>query len=268
MFKLPDGSLRLIVQGLARADARGGASRPQPYLRARVERRARGHRRCRPPRDRRAAAEHQDQLPAGRVAVAAAVGRPADAGDEHHRAGPARRLHRVEPDDDQHGRQAGSARDARRPRADGQPEPHPDQGARGARARVEDPVAGAVRGRQEPARVLPARADEGDPEGARRGRRSDQGNRGARREDRSGRHARRGQEGSAARARSPVEDAGGGGRVHRLAHLSRLAGRAAVGEADRRGHRPAARPRRCSTPITRASRRPRTASSSTSRSAS
>ena len=43
-----------------------------------------------------------------------------------------------------------------------------------------------------------------------------------------------GQEGSAARARSAVEDAGGGGRVHRLAHLSRLARRAAVGQAHRR----------------------------------
>ena len=47
------------------------------------------------------------------------------------------------------------------------------------------------------------------------------------------RHARGGQEGSAARARSPVEDAGGGRRVHGLAHLSRLARRAAVVEADR-----------------------------------
>ena len=88
-------------------------------------------------------------------------------------------------------------------------------------------------GRQEPARVLPARADEGDPEGAGRGRRSGQGDRRAAREDRRRRHARAGQEGSAARARSAVEDAGGGGRVHRLAHLSRLAGRAAVVEAHR-----------------------------------
>ena len=61
---------------------------------------------------------------------------------------------------------------------------HPDQGARGPRARLEDPVAGAVRGRQEPARVLPARAAEGDPEGARRRRRAGQGDRGAAREDR------------------------------------------------------------------------------------
>ena len=179
MFKLPDGSLRLIVQGLARLTL------DEVVVDAAVPARAgqrgdRGHQRRRPPRDRRARAQHQDELPAGRVAVAAAVRRSADAGDEHHRARPARRLHRLEPVDDQHRGQAGSARDARHPRAHGQPEPDPDQGARGARARVEDPVAGAVRGRQEPARVLPARADEGDPEGARRRRRPDQGDRGAR----------------------------------------------------------------------------------------
>ena len=50
-------------------------------------------------------------------------------------------------------------------------EPAAHQGARGPRARLEDPVAGPVRGRQEPARVLPARAAQGDPAGARRGRR-------------------------------------------------------------------------------------------------
>ena len=53
-------------------------------------------------------------------------------------------------------------------------------------------------------------------------------------------HARGRQEGSAARARSAVEDAGGGRRIHRVAHLSRLARRAAVGEADRRSDRSAA----------------------------
>ena len=73
--------------------------------------------------------------------------------------------------------EAGGARDARHPRADGRAQPPADQGARGPRARLEDPVAGAVRGRQEPARVLPARADEGDPEGARRRRRAGQGDR-------------------------------------------------------------------------------------------
>ena len=49
-----------------------------------------------------------------------------------------------------------------------------------------------------------------------------------------------------------------------VAHLHRLARRAAVGEAHRGVHRPASAPRRCSTPTTPASRRSRTASSSTS----
>ena len=77
-----------------------------------------------------------------------------------------------------------------------------------------------------------------------------------------------GAEGGAARARPAGEDAGGGRRVHGVAHLPRLAGRAAVGQAHRGGHRPARTPRTCSTRITRTSRRSRTASSSTSPSAS
>ena len=80
--------------GAGAADARrGGRDRSLP-ARAR-QRRRRRHQRRRPARDRRAGAQYQDQLPAGGVAVAAAVRRPADAGDEHHRAGPAGRLHRL-----------------------------------------------------------------------------------------------------------------------------------------------------------------------------
>src|SRR5947199_236603 len=126
MFKLPDGSLRLIVQGLARLTLESVVA-TQPYLRA-------------------------------QVSVATEDTNDAD--------------------------------------------------------RLEDPVAGPVRSRQEPARVLPARADEGDPEGARRRRRSDQRDRGDRGENRSGRHARAREERGVARARSPVEDAGRGGRIH------------------------------------------------------
>jgi ATP-dependent Lon protease len=48
-----------------------------------------------------------------------------------------------------------------------------DQGTRSARARLEDPEPGAVGSRQEPARLLPARTAQGHPEGARRGRRPD-----------------------------------------------------------------------------------------------
>ena len=220
-------------------------------------------------RSRRAAAQRPRELPAGRAALARAVRRSDGARGEHHASGPARGLRRVEPD-------ARSRPPTKqelletpdvRARMDAA-QPHPHQGARGPRARLEDPVAGPVRGRQEPARVLPARADEGDPEGARRGRRPGEGNRRAAREDRRGRHARGRQEGSAPRARSAVEDAGGRGRIHRRAHLHRLARRAALGEAHRRGHRSRARPRPCSTPITPASSARRTASSSTSRSAS
>ncbi len=119
-------------------------------------------------------------------------------------------------------------------------EPRAHQGARGARARLEDPVAGAVGGRQEPARVLPARAAQGDPEGARRGRRPDQGRRRAEGKARSGRPAGSRDERGDARARSPVEDAGGGGRIHRVAHLSRLDRDAAVAEAVGRDDRPCA----------------------------
>src|SRR5262249_58718121 len=54
------------------------------------------------------------------------------------------------------------------------PAPHlgdPEPRARGVRARVEDPVAGPVGDGEGPARVLPPPAAEGDPAGARRGRR-------------------------------------------------------------------------------------------------
>ena len=71
--------------GTVAAAARVGHGHAAVSARARDG--GRGQRaRGRSPRDRRAAAEHQDQLPARRLAVAAAVRRPAGAGDEHHRA--------------------------------------------------------------------------------------------------------------------------------------------------------------------------------------
>ena len=77
-----------------------------------------------------------------------------------------------------------------------------------------------------------------------------------------------GQEGGAPRARSAVEDAGRGRRVHRVAHLPRLARRAPVGEADRRGHRSAAHQERARRRSLRSREGRRTASSSTWPSAS
>ena len=103
---------------------------------------------------------------------------------------------------------------------------------------LEDSVAGAVGGRTQPARVLPARADEGDSEGAGRRRRAAERDRGASREDRGRGHAGSGAERGRPRARPAVADARRGGRIHRVAHLSRLARRAALEQANRRGDRP------------------------------
>ena len=172
MFKLPDGSLRIIVQGLARVRLEE-LTATRPYLRGRVVEAPEDPEGRRPSRDRRAPAEHQGQFPADRVAVAADVRRSAGARVEHHRSGPAGGLHRLGPRHHRDRNQAGSAAHARRARASRSPEPSLDQGARSARARFEDPEPGAVGSRQEPARLLPARAVEGDPEGARRRRRSD-----------------------------------------------------------------------------------------------
>ena len=55
--------------------------------------------------------------------------------------------------------------------------------------------------------------------------------------DRSGGHAGAGQERGAARARSPGENAGGRRRVYGVADVPRLAGRAALEQAQRRGDR-------------------------------
>ena len=191
MFKLPDGSLRLIVQGLARLTLDEVVA-TEPYLRARVSTARRRHEGRRSSRDRRARAQHQDQLPAGRVAVAAAFRRSADARDEHHAS--------------QDGSPTSSPRRCRRSaRRSNRKCWKRSISARGWTAlnrilikelevlelgsKIQSQVQSEVG--QEPARILPARADEGDSEGARRRRRSDQGHRGADGKDRSGGHARR-----------------------------------------------------------------------------
>ena len=236
MFKLPDGSLRIIVQGLARVRL-DEVTAVRPVLARQAQRSAGGSAREGPPRDRCAAAEHQGQLPADCLALAVDVGRPAVARRQHHRRRAPGRFHRIEPRHPRDRNQAGSVADARRPRAPRPAQSPVDQGTRSPGARLEDPVAGAIGSRQEPARLLPARADEGDPEGTRRGRRPDARDRRVARKGRSRRIARAGQEGSAPRTRSPVEDAGRRGRIHGGAHLSRLDRRVAVVEAHRRDHR-------------------------------
>ncbi len=170
MFRFPDGSLRLVVQGIQRFRILQ-VTQYRPFLRARVEL----IREDVPPEQEvevRALAQSVARLlPARGRALADALGRARDAGRQHPGAGAARRLHRRQPADAEHGPEAGVPRDARRarpPRADQQ---GPGQGPRGARGRQQDPEPGQERAAEEPARVLPARADEGDPEGAGRQRR-------------------------------------------------------------------------------------------------
>jgi ATP-dependent Lon protease len=117
MFKLPDGSLRLIVQGLARLKLDEVVS-SHPYLRARVSAAAEGTNDA----DRLeidALGATSRLTSAGRLVVAAAVRRSADARVEYHRGRAARGLHRFIAVDDFNRDEAGSARDARYPRADG-----------------------------------------------------------------------------------------------------------------------------------------------------
>ena len=171
MIKQPDGTIRLVVQGLARVRIVEVTQR-RPFLQARVE-------------------EVDDMLPEAGDLEAEALERNASTlfrqvvelspflpdelaarGAERHRPRPARGCRRGHAAVAQHAAQAGAARDGVREGAAGPAGGCPHQGSRGARAGLEDPVAGGVRGRQGPARVLPARAAQGDPEGARRERRA------------------------------------------------------------------------------------------------
>ena len=117
MFKLPDGSLRLIVQGLARLHARRGHRAAPVPARARQPAR----RRPAPTRDRLEIDALLRNIKTNFQQVVSLSPLLSDdlqtLAVEHHRARPARRLHRVEPDDHQHAGQAGGARDARRARA-------------------------------------------------------------------------------------------------------------------------------------------------------
>ena len=146
MFKLPDGTLRLIVQGQARLHL-DEVIASTPYIRARVRRAEEGIRE----EDRleidallrniKNNFQHVVSLsPLLSDDLQALAGSITDPGKVD-------RLHRFEPDDYPDGDQAAGARDAPRARTDGAPEPHADRGARGAGVGLEDPVRGAVRGR-------------------------------------------------------------------------------------------------------------------------
>ena len=129
----------------------------------------------------------------------------------------------------------------------------PEPRARGLRTGDENPVAGPVRDGEGPARVLPPPAAEGDPGRARRRRcragRDQRAARAPRRAAAAGGRRPRG----APRAGAPREAAVGGGRVRRHPHVSRVDHLAAL-EPDDRGQ---ARPRRGAEDPRRGSLRPR-----------
>ena len=189
MFKLPDGTLRLIVQGQSRLHL-DEVLATKPYIRARVRQaddvlRESDHLAI-DALQRNVKGNFQQVVSLSPLlsddlqALAGNITEPGKLAD----------FNRVQPDHHPDLGPAAGARHARRSRADRAAEPHADQGGRGSRAGLQDPVRGAVRGRPEPARVSAARADEGDSEGAGRGRRARQGDRGAQEEGRGRGHAR------------------------------------------------------------------------------
>ena len=239
MLKVPDGTIRILVQGtervrITRLRHRGALPRRPDRAAARRDlalARARGADAERPAHLRR---DHRaDPLPAR--------GAPARRRQHRRALGAGAPDRRLAPDP--HRREAGAPGGGRRRSPPPPPLGDPRPRARGDPARDEDPVPGRVGDRQGPARVLPARAAEGDPAGARRGRRAAGRDQRAPRADRAGGPSRGRPEAGRSRAGPPRAPAAGGRRVRRHPHLPRLAGRSAVERAHRGQPRHRTRPR-------------------------
>ena len=167
MIKVPDGTLRILVHGSQRVQI-GEFVQREPYLAAKVDRAARPDRalaRARgavPQRADHLLADHRGgPLPARGAAARGHQPRGPGRAGAHDRRGAAHQ-DRGAP---------GAARGARRGEAPAPPVRAARPRARADLDRHQDPVAGRVRDRQGPARVLPAPAAQGDPGGAGRGRR-------------------------------------------------------------------------------------------------
>ena len=239
MIKVPDGSLRILVQGNPAGPARrlrrraalpGGADR-RAARRHRAQPRAGGTDPQRPAHllgDRRA-----DPLPARGAA---------DGGRQHRRPGRARPPDRRRAAD-RHRGEAEAAGRGRRRQAPPPPLADPRPRARGGAARHPDPDPGPVGDRQGPARVLPAPAAESDPGGAGGGGRAAGRSERTSRADRGGRPARARPQSRRPRALAAGETAAGRGRARRHPHLPGVAGRAALVQRDRGQPRHRPRPR-------------------------
>ena len=260
MLKVPDGTLRILVEGGQRVRVEEWVSET-PYLVARIS-------------------EAPDIVREG-PELTALMRNVQQTFSTHHRGGPLpargapargrqprRPVGALAPDRrlaaDQDGGQAGAARGARRHQAAAAAVGDPRQRARGRRDGRADPVAGPVRARQVPARVPPAPAAQGDPGGARRARPGRGRGRGA------ARAARRRSSCPRTSARSPTASSRGSSGCRRRRPSTASSAPTSSGSRRCRG---TPRPRttstsatraRCSTPTTTTSSASRTASSSSS----
>ena len=159
MLKMPDGTLRILVQGGQRVRIDDFVAE-QPYLVARDPRGARHPRAL--VRAGGAHAPHPDHLLEHHRGRSLPARGAADRGRERRRPRGARPHDRRLAADQGRG-EAGAARGAQRHQAPAAPVGDPRARARGDGARLEDPVRGPVGDGQDAARVPPARAAEGDP---------------------------------------------------------------------------------------------------------
>ncbi len=250
MIKVPDGTLRILVGGLARIRVAERVS-DDPYLVGEFEE-VPDENTDRPEVEALMRNVQGQFAPHHRPRAVPARGAAARGGERRRpeRARPPGRLD--DADDPDRGAPA-DPRDGRRRAAAAADLGDPEPRARGVRARLEDPVAGPVGDGEGPARVLPAPAAQGDPGRARRGRpRAGRGERAAR-AARGADPARRRAEGRRSRARAPRAAAPGGGGVRRDPHLPRVDHHLAVGHA----HRGQPRPRACAHDARRRPLRPR-----------
>ena len=238
MIKVPDGTLRILVQGLQRVRL-VEPEQEEPYLTAELEELPdvrsglAGGGGAHPQRPGPVHAHHRDDAVPARGAAA--------------RGRERRRPERALPPDrldapPQDRRAAGAARDGQRRGAPARGLADPEPRGRDVGARLEDPVPGRERDRQGPAGVLPPPAAEGDPGRARRGRRAAGGDQRAARPDRGEEPARARAQGSHPRARPAREAAARGRRVRRHPHVPRLDHLAALDRADQGRPRPRPRP--------------------------
>ena len=238
MLKYPDGSVRILVQGLRRMETEE-YTQHTPFFRARVRHLADISDAVQEPRG--AAGAHGQSVRQVRVDGAVPARRAAGRGHEHQGCRQGHRPGRLEP---QHlaRREAGVAEHARSARAAREAVDDSEPRDRAARARPQDPVASAIGALEEPEGVLPAAADARHPEGARRGRCAQRRAGRAAQEAGRRRAAARGAQGRRSRARSPAHHPAGIRRAHRGPHLPRMAPQPAVERLDRGQPRHPARP--------------------------